>query len=206
MLNWWLRDRIVVREKGVALPPGKRRLKPGEQLPLGHVVSIHPSKGAGPCILGQICAPEARTIHTDGKEEKEKPGSGSWAASSVLFATCGIAQKDACGYPVPGAQPAEEQPVWVQFFDITTANSGGCRGQVRIESFPPSQLSPVNLGDFDSEATYQRALQAMVPTFTSPNETPEHRGGRVSRGMAPFKVPVPGSMAEESRRGLVSQL
>merc|ERR1719464_1240229 len=54
MLNWWLRDRIVVRENGVALPPGQQRLKPGEQPPLGSIVTLHPATASGFSVLGQV--------------------------------------------------------------------------------------------------------------------------------------------------------
>merc|ERR1712032_395964 len=54
LLNWWLRDRIVVREHGCALPSSDVRLQPGEDLPVGSVVLVHTNQHEGHVVLGQV--------------------------------------------------------------------------------------------------------------------------------------------------------
>jgi len=206
LLNWWLRDRIVVREHGSTLPSADVRLHPGEDLPVGSVVLVHTHRHAGPVVLGQVVRrprPLAPFMDADNGGPRchiEIPktlsvgfcGAGAPAAcsSSLLCGSCGLERTfTTASRSAPGTDS-----VWVQYFDITPAGNGVCRGHIRVENFQRSQLSSACLRDLNVEAFYRRALAAIQPSGSLAVEDPY----RASQGIAPRRVPVPGAMLADA--------
>jgi len=140
LLNWWLRDRIVVREKGFELPPGQQRLKHGEQPLLGKIVSVHAEKNERPPCLAKVCSPtdlegegHAAAV-TMGSARGRSPDKGSGLEAGGcggLWSTCSVVR----GGPETGAG-MEQDGVWVQYLDIdlgVSDTASSSRAQVRIE-------------------------------------------------------------------------
>jgi len=205
VLNWWLRDRIVVREKGVALPPGIQRLKAGDQLALGTVVTIHAARHNGPTILGQVTTPEGRD--PDGNTEgvcgtgaavlapsvsnmvngATSGGFETAGCSGLWNGTCGIVRASTAS-AVGGGTTTDG--IWVQYFDLPLPGSNCSRAQVRTEIIPHNRLSLGGLQDPYGEAALRQAVRA----FVVPSDPASPR--RTGRGAAPHRVPVPSAMSD----------
>lgn len=179
LLNWWLRDRIVVREKGVELPPGQQRLKLGEQPALGKIVSIHAEKNDGPPILGKVCSAadvdgwEHSSGHgavvmgtsrptsqygADSLSPKQARGFDPSAGCGGIWSTCSVVKSSLEGYG------GEQEGVWVQYLDVQMGISDaayGCRAQVRVECVPHARISPVGLSGDTGEVIFRRAMKAL---------------------------------------------
>lgn len=198
ILNWWLRDRIVVREKGVALPPGQQRLKPGEQPPLGSIVTIFAAHGSSPPILGQVSVPETRDGDDNleygssvamGKDISSNGGGAGCDAvgcGNLWSGTCGVVRASTATV-LAGSAP---EGVWVQYFDVTLASSSSSpssRAQMRNELIPHSRLAMGGLHAADGEAVYRRALKALCTSSGSSSP----RAVRSSRVNVPHCVAVP---------------
>lgn len=208
VLNWWLRDRIVVREKGVALPPGVQRLAPGEQPPLGTIVCIHAATGSGHPILGQVTGcPEPRDGETVCEPALGLAAGGGLGGGgpgldggcgSIWSGTCGLVHSSAAA--ALGAGPAARDGLWVQYFDVVLTSSSGSRAQVRTEYIAHSRLSLGGLSEKEGEATFLRALQAIAAPGGHASPGFGARSGAGSgRGAIPHRVPVPTAMSEEPR-------
>lgn len=205
LLNWWLRDRIVVRENGCSPPPGQARLRAGDHLPAGSVVYVHPLQSAGPPVLAQVVQPPA-SGHETGRMSRPpsegKPSQAEDGGSSLLFGVCSLSQKDAwgcgCGEGARGSSSGPAEGVWVQFFDVSLGPNGKCQGLVRMELVQPPQLAPVGLSELGLEAIYNRAVRAMAASRPPNGAEP---GNRASRGLVPHPVQVPYAMDDR-----VSQL
>lgn len=206
MLNWWLRDRIVVREKGVALPQGQQRLKPGEQPPLGSIVTVHAAHSGGSPVLGQVtsmpdfardsenessCSTGAGTATMGGNAHTAGMGAGSCIP---LEQGCGGLWSGTCGviHGTGASGGIAPEGVWVQYFDISLGTISSTRAQVRTEYVPHSRLSIGGLYKHDGEAIFRKALKSIA------SQTSSTTTSRTGRGAVPYRVPMPTSMAAES--------
>jgi len=205
LLNWWLRDRIVVRDSSSMPHPGQARLKPGERLPAGSIVYIHPQHGMGAPVLGQVVqAPSGTGSGQETGRNSRAPAECKAGAmeeqqphGSLLFGVCSLSQKDVwscgCGGEGPGARssgPAEG--IWVQLFDVSLGPSGRCQGQVRTELVQPLKVSPVGLSELKLEAVYNRSIRAMAAARPPAGQ----EFGKMTRGLVPHPVQMPLAMEE----------
>lgn len=171
----------------------------GDVLPAGMVVTVHPSLGREPTLLGmvvrssQLEAGHIPSVSAQGQRcpDSQRPGrSKSQPPSSKSVAVNGA---------------------WVRYFGLTPTNSARCSlGRVHTEFVERSRLSVARLDDLGGEAVYQAAMQAMMAVVPEvlfmPHEsslagsarTQTHRcGGTASGRLAPLLTPRPGSMLLE---------
>lgn len=167
LLNWHLRDRIAVREKGLDLPPGRPRLTPTDHLDAGTVVCVHsPTDDEGSIIVGLVAdqnSAEALSVQTENLHSSGAPTSGSLCGSHLF--TCSTAEPIECENSAPPGNSAAPPPnsVCVQYFDDVLFASGTVlsASPMRTEYVPCSRLSVANLADVASEAAYVLAMSAM---------------------------------------------
>eukprot|EP00928_Gymnodinium_smaydae_P018114 TRINITY_DN16895_c0_g1_i1.p1 TRINITY_DN16895_c0_g1~~TRINITY_DN16895_c0_g1_i1.p1 ORF type:complete len:503 (+),score=99.08 TRINITY_DN16895_c0_g1_i1:129-1637(+) len=197
MLNWYLRDRVVAREPGKDLPPGRPRLKPHERPAIGTFVTLHPAD-TETTVPGVVMLALVRAVEGDAPPSNKNCWFPLLDACTVagdghevhLFSSCGVERAR------PGCSG---NGIWVQYFDFRPMEKSGrqCRAIVRLERVPHARLS---LADTDSEAflsAYRAALQAMGAPACVTTEAGVTGAGNMgaSRGLSPMvnSMPLPPS-------------
>jgi len=175
LLNWWLRDRIVVREDQ-KITSSASRLKPEDQVPPGSVVSIHPERGFGEPTLGQVTtaqAAELEQLTASGSLSGDSPAtraavpltsqrSGDDNFCSARAVGCSSWWSFTCGamQTATSGTGASSDRLWVQYFDVSLSPAT-LRPKVRIEHIPRSRLSLGGLRA-DGQAIFNRVMKTLV--------------------------------------------